>query len=75
MEYYLFIFGSVTYAVSAQNFLAKHNITSTLKKIPASYSKTGCGYCLKINNPHKDSAIKLLESKNMSPKDIVKADS
>ena len=59
-EYLLIHLTSITYANQAKYLLAKEKIYVKIQKTPASVSKTGCGFCLRVSPEDFENTIKIL---------------
>lgn len=56
---------SQTLANMAKKLLSREGIYTTVKKSPPSVSKTGCGYCLKVNSRELSRALTVLRDNNI----------
>ena len=56
---------SQTAANIAKNLLSRSGIYASVRKSPSSVSKTGCGYCLKIEPCELSAAINILRDNNL----------
>ena len=54
------VVSSITYAYKGKNILENKGIRASIERAPASISKCGCHYVIKVSNAPLDRVVKLL---------------
>lgn len=71
---YLFMCKSLTYAQRSARLLERRGISGAVVRAPRELSGSGCGYCVRVAEKHRITALETLRAAGLPPQRVYRMD-